>query len=586
MATPPVNQGSPAPGQPKVDPVKLPPPPTNKDGDSSIKPHTGAPTTKSESNCFIVIKNQIIRFFKWICSLCSSKSTKPVKDEALANLDKLMDDLNASPEAVEKILADPNISPKARAYGQTVLETVKIRRSGGVMHKLAPERYKGPVLDDDAAMLYLFDISQILEIIAGDGSASTQSGLELTQEIILRIKEHMKHKALTAPNAEEHASVIKMIKELKNDKRLTLFRGIPIYKELLQFMNKVRTHDGLPEIRISGLSEEDLIATVQRLLAEPNQSQGQREILHGYIDSFEMTSALKSRYITPVSDEETAMRYLFHFWQMIDSIKSSSDPQQKGVDLVWILQRRTSVKKYMEAHEVPSTLKEEERTSVTEKIKQRTDEGALELFKRIPIYEGLSNFISKVRAEPPKKGSVEERIAMIEQGMQQAMEAQLKRIIEKEPALKAPEKLAKVRQDMEAVSNVALCAVTAPLKMKRSIQKEEDAILFLSHLNKIIAPLIELQLVTGNEPNAADLAKAGPTAKQALPKMQKAITEEPPQSITKEDRTSITKVLTNPTGKNGGEFLMQLINDSPMKDDLLTFIEAIKQRKDPEPAVV
>lgn len=585
MATSPVNQGSPAPGQPKVDPVKLPPPPT-KDGASSIKPHTDAPTTKSESNCFIVIKNQIIRFFKWICSLCSSKSTKAVKDEARANLDKLMNDLNASPEAVEKILADPNISPKARAYGQTVLEIVKTRCSGGVMVKLAPERYQGPVRDDDAAMLYLFDISQILEIIAGDGSASTQSGLQLNQEIILRIKEHMKHKALKAPNAEERALVIKMIKELKSDKRFTLFRGIPIYKELLQFMNKVRTRDGLPEIRISGLSEEDLIATVQRLLAEPNESQGQREVLHGYIDSLEMTSALKSRYITPVSDEETAMRYLFHFWQMIDSIKSSSDPQQKGVDLAWILQRRTSVKKYMEAHEVPSTLKEEERTSVTERIKQRTDEGALELFKRIPIYEGLSNFIDKVRAEPPKKGSVEERIAMREQGMKEAMKLQLEEICEKDLTLKDPEKLSKVRQNVEAVCNVMLCASTASLKMKKSIQKEEDAILFLLHLNKIIAPFIELQPVIEKEPNADELEKAGRTARKALPKMQKAITEEPPQSISKEDLVSITKVLRNPTGKNGGELLMRLINDSPMKGDLLTFIEAIKQRKDPEPAVV
>jgi hypothetical protein len=119
--------------------------------------------------------------------------------------------------------------------------------------------------------------------------------------------------------------------------------------------------------------------------------------------------------------------------------------------------------------------------------------------------------------------------------------------------------------------------------MTRPINKEEDAILYLFHVNKIFACFMEFQPFVSQmneDPSSEQFADVVKQAKLSLEKMEKALAEEPPKTISAEDRDRIRAVITSLTNKNDGPSILDFLQASPMKTDLLKFMNQIRSQID------
>jgi len=261
-------------------PLSAPAAPTTA---STLAPHpdASAPQTpdtsvpNSEPNCivrcFISIKNQIVRFFEWLCSLCGSKQLTEEEKEIIKMEEKL-----AEGEAEFEKLSK-NAPPEMRISYKLGIELSKALLDVRKLYGITTSRYKNTIKEEDA-MVYLYDLCQMQgsllllreAIKNARGIETTLISLNISESAIQnvnsiistiqratkQINDHFKtHKSLTVPNQTEQAKVIEMVKQLKDDGPLFLMHLLaekqhPVYTHLLSFINKLRKQQDstLPEI--------------------------------------------------------------------------------------------------------------------------------------------------------------------------------------------------------------------------------------------------------------------------------------------------------------------------------------------------
>lgn len=250
-----------------------------------------------------------------------------------------------------------------------------------------------------------------------------------------------------------------------------------------------------------------------------------------------------------------------------------------------------SAKEYIAKHALRKP-DEGERAAVIEMIKQLKNQGPLILVQNNPLLQQeLLAFVNKVRSEHQLPeihvgAGVEMAYALAKHGMKEQVESKLAEMIAKDSTLQDPQKQAKVREAMEAVISVMLfahvCVVPVIAQIEKSIQTEDDAILFLFHLNTIFSPFmgwVSLLDSPHKKLTAERSEEAEKEAKETLAKMKKALAEKPPQTISKANRQlMIAQILSLTNESDDAPSLMHLIRGSQMKKDLLRFMNAIRGR--------
>jgi len=241
-------------------------------GESTIETHAEASAPNSEPNCivrcFINIKNQIVRFFKWICCFCN---TSKVEDKGyLKNLEDEIAKIGKHYEEAEKQVKQDANNPGVDAHERdeniltrdcwkSALERVK--------QKLAIFKRYNDTATEEEAMVYLHDLIKIVAIVQPREAAfsalmeNTQKQTRRPQDLRNQLTRVQYYEKLINDNLEtykspkerdlDERSIKGWIKSLEHQGELGFLSEHPVYKDLLNFVDKIRKELGLEPIVVA-----------------------------------------------------------------------------------------------------------------------------------------------------------------------------------------------------------------------------------------------------------------------------------------------------------------------------------------------